>query len=116
MGTELELPCNEELARRIVASLQGILFSSDFDVSNVPLDRVLSPTKSNMGIRMRAVTEGPGRHQIVPYVDCFVEDGWVYATFNTTSHLAGGLTTYELQKTEKGLTCRRTQNHLRSFF
>jgi len=115
METPLNLPCEERLAREVVASLQGILFSRNFDASSVSLDKVLSPRESHIGIRMTAATEGPGSHQDLPYVNCDVPEDWVYATFDTASGLAGSLSTYRLQKTPQGLVFRGKKNHRISF-
>lgn len=121
--TNLNLPYDEGLAREVIAALQGIVFSGKFNPKTVHLEYILVPFDAFNGVKMYAITEGPGNHKtdkglckvLLPKEGYDVFQGEVYATIDTIERLSGSCATYIFDKQQDGsLKLKSKLVHMRS--
>jgi hypothetical protein len=114
------MPYKEDLAREVIAALQGIVWNTSFDAKIVPLEQIVSFVDSPMCRvpRMPVITEGPGIHEATwhgfPLAKYTVDAGKVYATIDTIACLSGSCATYVLSKSDDQMRFERSIVHARS--
>ncbi len=119
MGLPAWYKTKEKLIREVLKACQEYkILPKDFDPYTVNFDEILTPPNVSGGLRILALTEGPGEHSfesdyMLSEESIFiVPEKEIYITLNTLGFLSGWITTFCFKKEEGKLKLIKDMCHI----